>query len=62
MVCIRCFEEIVTLKGAAYEITAFQESGSGDVIWKERTGKVMCKDCVQDRKYRKPDESQMTLA
>lgn len=66
MICCNpeCGKEIVSVREAAFEITGFEEpraaGGTNHVLWKKRTGKVMCPSCVFDRRYGVSSE-QMTL-
>jgi hypothetical protein len=50
MRCIRCGTEIVTTRGIAYEVTGFEvdreQGGTNHVLFRQRTGKVMCQRCV----------------
>ena len=61
MTCCECKKEVETLRGAAYEITAFVEIRSHEIHWKEKTGRTMCHECVQIKKVG-IDPRQMSLA
>lgn len=64
MTCCVCGEEIGSVRGAAFEVKGFEEPRSGGgtnhVLWRERTGKVMCHDCLTMKKHN-VDSKQMTL-
>lgn len=66
MTCCVCDHEVASIKGAAFEIIGFEESrgagGTNHVLWRKRTGKVMCPKCVFEKKYGKPDPAQMSFA
>ena len=63
--CANCGEELVTIKGAAFEIKGWEmprdAGGTNHVLWRERTGAVMCSRCVTDKKLGITAD-QMTLA
>jgi len=59
MTCCECGEEIVTIKGAGFEVTAWEIYG--DLMWKKKTGKMMCPKCTSERRYGAPDPNQMTI-
>lgn len=65
MECAKCGNELVTMKGAAFEITGWEQEreqgGTNHVLWRERTGKVMCSRCTNDAKLG-VDENQLSLA
>lgn len=65
MECCECGEPIPSQRGAAFEIKGFEEhraqGGTNHVLWRERTGRVMCSACVM-RKKLNIDPRQMTLA
>jgi hypothetical protein len=54
-VCYECGKEFESSKGAAFRITGWEqerkEGGTNHVLWRERTGEVMCPSCVTARKY-----------
>jgi len=60
MTCCDCGEEVVTIKGAGFEATVWEISG--DLLWKKKTGRVMCQKCVYKNKYGAPDPNQLTIA
>lgn len=65
LTCCDCGQEIETTRGAAWQISGFEmdraEGGTNHVLWRKRTGEVMCATCVTTRKYGKPDPNQLTL-
>jgi hypothetical protein len=64
MDCATCGNEIVTVRGAAFAITGWEQEreqgGTNHVLWRERTGDVMCSTCVQKKKLGITDD-QMTI-
>ena len=54
-VCHECGEKIETLQGAAFRITGWEQErdqgGTNHVLWRQRTGEIMCSTCVTKRKY-----------
>lgn len=50
MFCDNCRKELETLTGAAFEITGWERDraagGTNHVLWRERSGKVICNECV----------------
>lgn len=64
LTCVTCGEEIETLKGAAHEIVGFEQArdqgGTNHVLFRQRTGNVMCPACVLAKKFHVP-AGQLTL-
>jgi len=62
--CARCKNEISTLQGVAYEIKGWEQpreqGGTNHVLWRNRTGRVMCPMCVVEGRLG-IDREQLTL-
>ena len=65
MTCCECGAEMVTTRGAAFEIKGWErerkQGGTNHVLWREQTGRVMCPACVMKKTYGITSD-QMTLA
>lgn len=62
--CCECGAEVVSVRGAAFEIKGFEEvrkdGGTNHVLWRERTGVVMCPSCLMKKKLG-IDDNQLTF-
>jgi len=64
MTCARCNKKIESTHGLAYEIKGWEKprssGGTNHVLWKERTGRIMCSTCTVKATYGVTDD-QLTL-